>query len=112
MLPEQVSEVKNIMVDNIEKVLERGEKIELLVDKTDNLRFQVRPAWRYAWVRAASRHQGHATPCKRPFLRCTAELDDAASACLSPAAALHRRRTSFTKQGSSCAARCGGRTCG
>lgn len=37
----QVSEVKNIMVDNIEKVLERGEKIELLVDKTDNLRFQV-----------------------------------------------------------------------
>ena len=39
----QVSEVKNIMVDNIEKVLERGEKIELLVDKTDNLRFQVWP---------------------------------------------------------------------
>jgi len=36
----KVSEVKNIMVDNIEKVLERGEKIELLVDKTDNLRFQ------------------------------------------------------------------------
>jgi len=28
------------MVDNIERVLERGEKIELLVDKTDNLRFQ------------------------------------------------------------------------
>lgn len=36
----QVDEVKSIMVDNIEKVLERGEKIELLVDKTDNLRFQ------------------------------------------------------------------------
>ena len=34
-------QVKNIMVDNIERVLERGEKIELLVDKTDNLRFQV-----------------------------------------------------------------------
>lgn len=31
-------------MDNIEKVLERGEKIELLVDKTDNLRFQVRRA--------------------------------------------------------------------
>lgn len=29
------------MVENIEKVLERGEKIELLVDKTDDLRFQV-----------------------------------------------------------------------
>ncbi|EFJ31923.1 hypothetical protein SELMODRAFT_86867 [Selaginella moellendorffii] len=36
----QVSEVKGIMMDNIEKVLDRGEKIELLVDKTDNLRFQ------------------------------------------------------------------------
>lgn len=36
----QVDEVKNIMVENIEKVLERGEKIELLVDKTDDLRFQ------------------------------------------------------------------------
>ena len=28
------------MVDNIEKVLERGEKIELLVDKTDSLNQQ------------------------------------------------------------------------
>jgi len=36
----QVAEVKGIMMDNIEKVLERGEKIELLVDKTENLRFQ------------------------------------------------------------------------
>jgi len=34
----RVDEVKNIMVDNIEKVLERGEKIELLVDKSENLR--------------------------------------------------------------------------
>lgn len=34
--------MKNIMVDNIEKVLERGERIELLVDKTDNLRTQAR----------------------------------------------------------------------
>lgn len=38
----QVDEVKNIMVDNIEKVLERGEKIELLVDKSENLRDRVR----------------------------------------------------------------------
>ncbi len=37
------------MVDNIEKVLERGEKIELLVDKTDNLRFQVRISLLYSW---------------------------------------------------------------
>ena len=33
----EVSEVKNIMVENIERVLDRGEKIELLIDKTDQL---------------------------------------------------------------------------
>jgi len=37
---QQVSQVKEIMMDNIEKVLDRGEKIELLVDKSDALRFQ------------------------------------------------------------------------
>ncbi|GFP88347.1 vesicle-associated membrane protein 721 [Phtheirospermum japonicum] len=36
----QVSEVKGVMMGNIEKVLDRGEKIELLVDKTENLRSQ------------------------------------------------------------------------
>ncbi|KAK6929608.1 Longin domain [Dillenia turbinata] len=36
----QVSEVKGVMMQNIEKVLDRGEKIELLVDKTENLRSQ------------------------------------------------------------------------
>lgn len=30
-------EVKHIMIENIDKVLERGEKLDLLVDKTDNL---------------------------------------------------------------------------
>eukprot|EP00262_Sarcandra_glabra_P018369 TRINITY_DN655_c0_g1_i2.p1 TRINITY_DN655_c0_g1~~TRINITY_DN655_c0_g1_i2.p1 ORF type:complete len:243 (-),score=38.11 TRINITY_DN655_c0_g1_i2:233-961(-) len=39
-LKTQITEVKGIMMDNIEKVLDRGEKIELLVDKTDTLRFQ------------------------------------------------------------------------
>ncbi|MBA0749468.1 hypothetical protein Gogos_003393, partial [Gossypium gossypioides] len=39
----QVSEVKGVMMENIEKVLDRGEKIELLVDKTENLRSQ----WMY-----------------------------------------------------------------
>jgi len=29
----EIDEVKSIMVENIEKVLERGEKIELLVEK-------------------------------------------------------------------------------
>eukprot|EP00804_Cyclotella_cryptica_P018557 CCRYP_004353-RA/>CCRYP_004353-RA protein AED:0.21 eAED:0.21 QI:364/1/1/1/0.5/0.33/3/1187/223 len=33
----QIEDVKGVMVENIEKVLERGEKIELLVDKTDRL---------------------------------------------------------------------------
>ncbi|KAI4356436.1 hypothetical protein L6164_000458 [Bauhinia variegata] len=36
----QVTEVKGVMMENIEKVLDRGEKIELLVDKTDVLRSQ------------------------------------------------------------------------
>ena len=36
----QIEDVKNVMVQNIEKVLERGEKIELLVDKTDRLNQQ------------------------------------------------------------------------
>ncbi|GAA0138978.1 SNARE protein [Lithospermum erythrorhizon] len=39
-LKAQVTEVKGIMMDNIEKVLDRGEKIELLVDKSENLQFQ------------------------------------------------------------------------
>jgi vesicle-associated membrane protein 7 len=33
----RIDSVKDIMVENIDKVLERGEKIELLVDKTDRL---------------------------------------------------------------------------
>jgi vesicle-associated membrane protein 7 len=36
----QIEDVKGTMVQNIEKVLERGEKIELLVDKTDRLNQQ------------------------------------------------------------------------
>ncbi|XP_020883980.1 vesicle-associated membrane protein 722 isoform X2 [Arabidopsis lyrata subsp. lyrata] len=40
MVKAQVSEVKGVMMENIEKVLDRGEKIELLVDKTENLRSQ------------------------------------------------------------------------
>lgn len=37
----QVNEVKDVMVENIEKVLERGERIELLVGKADGLANQV-----------------------------------------------------------------------
>ncbi len=54
--------MKNIMVDNIERVLERGEKIELLVDKTDNLRFQVGSRIVLAWVTTSSRAAMSAQP--------------------------------------------------
>ncbi|GAB2294157.1 hypothetical protein Dimus_028377 [Dionaea muscipula] len=36
----QISEVKGVMMENIEKVLDRGDKVDLLVDKTDNLHNQ------------------------------------------------------------------------
>lgn len=50
----QIDEVKDVMVQNIEKVLERGEKIELLVDKTDRLNQQ---AFRFeASSRSLRRH--------------------------------------------------------
>mmetsp|Transcript_24743 Transcript_24743/g.28591 ORF Transcript_24743/g.28591 Transcript_24743/m.28591 type:complete len:222 (+) Transcript_24743:128-793(+) len=39
-LKNQIDEVKDGMVQNIERLLERGEKIELLVDKTDRLNQQ------------------------------------------------------------------------
>lgn len=48
----QVDEVKTIMSDNIEKVLSRGEKLDLLVDKTDNLMFEV------CWTAASSNSSG------------------------------------------------------
>jgi len=52
----QVDEVKHVMTENIEKVLERGERLELLVDKTDNLRTQARAA--LAGARCARRGAG------------------------------------------------------
>lgn len=36
----QLADVKGVMLQSIEKVLERGDRIELLVEKTDALRFQ------------------------------------------------------------------------
>ena len=33
--------MKGIMTENIDKVLARGEKLELLTDKTENLMFEV-----------------------------------------------------------------------
>jgi len=36
----EIDDVKSVMVHNIEKVLERGERIELLVDRTENMNQQ------------------------------------------------------------------------
>ncbi|XP_020573920.1 vesicle-associated membrane protein 721-like [Phalaenopsis equestris] len=36
----QVSEVKGVMMENIEKVIDRQEKIDVLAGKTENLRYQ------------------------------------------------------------------------
>ncbi|CAL9778449.1 unnamed protein product [Musa acuminata subsp. burmannicoides] len=33
----EMSQVRNVMIENIDKVLERGERLELLVDKTANM---------------------------------------------------------------------------
>jgi len=37
MIQDEVNQVKDIMVRNIDELVERGEKLDLLVDKTDNL---------------------------------------------------------------------------
>ena len=37
---EELAQVKDIMVQNVEQILSRGERIELLVDKTDNMAHQ------------------------------------------------------------------------
>ena len=37
MVQDKLEAVKGVMVQNIENILERGEKLELLVDKTDQL---------------------------------------------------------------------------
>ena len=36
-LQDEVNQVKDIMVANIDVIMERGEKLDLLVDKTENL---------------------------------------------------------------------------
>ena len=37
---DELNQVKNIMVQNVEQILSRGERIELLVDKTDTMASQ------------------------------------------------------------------------
>ena len=56
------------MTDNIDKVLARGEKLELLTDKTENLMFEVGVAWRRL-QRAAGGGRGwrqRASQCRVP----------------------------------------------
>lgn len=37
---DELNQVRNIMVQNVEQILNRGERIELLVDKTDSMAHQ------------------------------------------------------------------------
>eukprot|EP00882_Tetradesmus_deserticola_P020165 GHRQ01021735.1.p2 GENE.GHRQ01021735.1~~GHRQ01021735.1.p2 ORF type:complete len:100 (+),score=39.49 GHRQ01021735.1:256-555(+) len=46
----EISQVKGIMVENIERVLDRGERLDLLVDKTDLLQGEA-----FAFRREATR---------------------------------------------------------
>ncbi|CAO2621048.1 Vesicle-associated membrane protein 7 [Lemmus lemmus] len=46
----QVDELKGIMVRNIDLVAQRGERLELLIDKTENLVDSVQCIWSYAEV--------------------------------------------------------------
>jgi len=36
-LQKNVKDVKEIMIENIDKILERGEKIDILVEKTETM---------------------------------------------------------------------------
>ncbi len=83
LLQGELVEVKNIMIENIEKVLERGEKLDLLVDKTDSLqdtaatfRREARRLKRTLWWRvrhgprrvdAALAHTARLQAAARPF---------------------------------------------
>lgn len=39
-LQKNVKDVKEIMIENIDKILERGEKIDILVEKTETMAVQ------------------------------------------------------------------------
>ena len=57
---EKLEGIKSVMADSIEKVLERGERIDLLVDKTDRLHQQ---AFKFARCAHTSRALTHELPC-------------------------------------------------
>ena len=55
----KIDETREVMVENIDRILERGEKIELLVDKTENMQQQA-----FKFERSATRLK-RAVCCKR-----------------------------------------------
>jgi len=59
---DNIQQVKSVMIENIDKVLERGERIELLVDKTDQL------------DQSASKFKKHAKELKRSMCWKNAKL--------------------------------------
>ncbi|KAG8073596.1 hypothetical protein GUJ93_ZPchr0006g43930 [Zizania palustris] len=107
----QVTEVKGVMMQNIEKVLDRGEKIELLVDKTEDLRSQVSsidhsPTHIYVFI--ISLHD-HITVCGRSIC---CQIDTGACMIYLSfllASSVRRHKTSGSREQRS-GERCGGRT--
>lgn len=67
-------QVKDIMIENIEKVLDRGEKLDLLVDKTELLqgeafafRREAKRARRVMWWKVGDQQSGfrqYTRPCR------------------------------------------------
>ena len=60
----KIDETREVMVDNIDRILERGEKIELLVDKTENMQQQA-----FKFERSAKQLK-RAMCCKRCKIYC------------------------------------------
>eukprot|EP01066_Platyproteum_vivax_P002462 Platyproteum_vivax@DN13007_c0_g1_i1.p1 len=67
----QVNEIKDLMVDNIDKILDRGEKIDLLVDITDDMNQNAFHFQRQVKARTLQRHYWwQNTRCYLLFLLC------------------------------------------
>ena len=91
----EMAEVKSVMVENIDKVLDRGEKIELLVDKTEGLagdafRFKKQSTrlkqqmWAKNMKMTGARQKPRKAPClltAAPLLACLRALTGRAQCC-------------------------------
>ena len=58
----ELADVKDVMVQSIERVMERGERIELLVDKTDRLN-----QTSFKFEKSSKQLKNVTTPCPRFF---------------------------------------------